>query len=52
MRRNWKASHAPLTKSQSTKLFKMVDTDGSGEIDMVELAEFVWGGGAPEALRV
>ena len=51
VRRNWKASHAPLTKSQITKLFKMVDTDGSGEIDMVELAEFVWGVGAPEALR-
>lgn len=36
-------SRGPVTSAQVKKLFKMIDADGSGDIDLAELISFVWG---------
>jgi len=51
IRRHWKRKGAPLTRKQILHIFKACDADSSGQIDMLELAEFVWGKESPEAAR-
>ena len=52
IRKGGKMTKNTISDQELRKLFDAIDGDGSGDISIRELAQFVWGEGSPEARNV